>query len=597
MITGLALVVAGAAVVLWSAAAIHSALEARRLLAAIGADAYLVPFSDDYQGSAVAVSPDGKTLIFMGVRKAADSRPQLFVRKLDQLQATPLDGTEGAFAPFFSPDSEWVAFFVESGQTGTLKKIPVGGGAVVKICDTAFPRGGWWSENGTIVFGQISKPTTTLLRVASAGGTPVAFGAFSPGATSQRWPQVLPGGTHVIYTEHSNVSRFDYANLMVVPLNGGAPKVVVKGGFYGRSVTIGSKGYLTYVRQSTLMASTLMAVPFDLSRMETTGPAVPVVEDVALAGNGGSASVAMLPDGALVYVPATDVQTPVAIQWLSREGKISLWRTATNGRRDGQFSRDGQQFAFTERGQPRQLFVQSLTREIPTQVAAPGGATSPVWTPDGKRVAFGLDQGVGVSNLWMANADGSGTPTRLTTSTNDQQPSSWDPTGKWLAYTEIRPNTTRDVMILPVQDNATDGWTAGPPIVFKGTAVNERDPAFSPDGRWIAYEADDIYVSPFPGPGATVRISSEGGSTPQWSATSKELLFLSRGKIMSVSSHRCRHLYAGRAEAMGATRRRSSGQLGTASRWQARGGRARGCRRRATSALRPRQDRVLVGVW
>jgi serine/threonine-protein kinase len=169
-----------------------------------------------------------------------------------------------------------------------------------------------------------------------------------------------------------------------------------------------------------------------------------------------------------------------------------------------------------------------------------GGASSPVWTPNGKHLVYGSDSGTGASNLWLTNADGSGTPTRLTTSPNDQQPSSWDPTGKFLAFTELRPNTTRDVMILPVERDAGGGWKTGAPILFKGTAVNERDPAFSPDGRWVAYDSDEsgpseIYVSPFPGPGAAVLVSNGGGSIPTWSPTGNELLYWSNGKIMSAS--------------------------------------------------------------
>lgn len=126
------------------------------LLAGIGADAYIVT-SNALQGSAVAVSPDGQTLVFMGARKVPGSRSQLWVRRLDQLQATPLDGTEGAFAPFFSPDSQSIAFFVGDATDGALKKIPVTGGASSRICAALMGRGGWWAEDGTIVFSQLQR--------------------------------------------------------------------------------------------------------------------------------------------------------------------------------------------------------------------------------------------------------------------------------------------------------------------------------------------------------------------------------------------------------------------------------------------------------
>jgi len=535
-IVGVAVIVAGVLLTLWTPQTSTLAPESRRLLAGIGADAYVYIGNDALQGSAVVVSPDGKTLVFMGARKAPGSQPQLFVRRLDQLQATPLDGTEGAYAPFFSPNSQEIAFFVGS-MDGVLKKIPVAGGTPSRICAVVMGRGGSWAEDDTIVFSHLAKPATTLMRVPAAGGTPVAFGVFGEGATSQRWPQVLPGGTHVLYTEHSGANRFDYANLVVAPLGAGTPTVVLRGGSYGRYVTVGSNGYLTYVR-----GNTLMAMPFDLSRLEAIGPAVPVVEDVALGGmgSGGSASFTISPDGTLVYLPNTNLQPASAIHWLSRDGTTSVLRATETHWSQLRLSPTGLQLALIEADKQQRVFVQDLTRDIPKQVTMEGGASSPVWTPNGKHLVYGSDSGTGASNLWLTNADGSGTPTRLTTSPSDQQPSSWDPTGKYLAFTELRPNTSRDVMILSVESDAGGGWKIGAPILFRGTAVNERDPAFSPDGRWVAYVSEEsgppeVYVSPFPGPGAAVPVSNGGGSNPTWSATGHELLYWSNGKIMSAS--------------------------------------------------------------
>lgn len=157
-------------------------------------------------------------------------------------------------------------------------------------------------------------------------------------------------------------------------------------------------------------------------------------------------------------LPNSNTQLKSAIHWLKRDGSTSLLRAAETRWWGLRLSPDGQQLALVEADKQQRLFVLDLTRDIPRHVTAEGGASSPVWTPDGKRLAFASDSGTGVSNLWLTNADGSGAPTRLTTSANDQQPSSWDPAGKFLAYTEITAKAARDVMILPVEGDISRGW-------------------------------------------------------------------------------------------------------------------------------------------
>ena len=164
----------------------------RKLLASIGADASL----STVLGASAILSPDGTTLAFVAQQTG---QTRLFIRKLDQLQAAALAGTEGAESPFFSPDGQWIAFFAG----GKLKKISVTGGAAVNLCDVSTARGGTWADDDTILFTPTSEPNTTLMRVSAAGGTPAAFGTLSTGAVTQRWPQTLPGGKGVLYTEHS----------------------------------------------------------------------------------------------------------------------------------------------------------------------------------------------------------------------------------------------------------------------------------------------------------------------------------------------------------------------------------------------------------
>lgn len=215
-LAGAALAVAVAVV------ALRPAPQARmtpRLSAEIGVDASLVTDS----GPAAAVSPDGSMIAFVAQEK--DGNPQLYIRRLEQLQATRLPGTDGARSPFFSPDGQWVAFFA----AGKLKKISVAGSAPIMLSDVGTARGGDWAEDDTIVF-QPSNIANGLQRVSANGGKPESITTLGEGETRQRWPQVLPGARVVLYTTTSTPGTYDTAGSVVVQaLPNGARKVLVRG--------------------------------------------------------------------------------------------------------------------------------------------------------------------------------------------------------------------------------------------------------------------------------------------------------------------------------------------------------------------------------
>jgi serine/threonine-protein kinase len=494
----------------------------RKLLTSIGADASLRG-----DGAPAVLSPDGATLAF-AARQAGQTR--LFTRKLDQLQAVALAGTEGASIPFFSPDGRWIAFFA-----GTkLKKVPVMGGATVHLCDAQNPRGGAWTDDDTIIFASANGPNTRLTRVSAAGGTPSVFGTPDEGAVSQRWPQALPGGKGVLYTENSTgTGGWDGANLVIAPLAGGMPKVVVRGGYYGRYLP---SGHLVYMQQGTLFAA-----PFDSSRLETTGQAVPALEGIDASSLSGGAKLAFSSEGTLVHVPG-GAAAANPIDWMTRDGKTSQLRATKAEWASPRFSADGQKLALDIfDGKQRDIWVYEWARDTLTQLTfGPGQDGFPVWTPDGRRIAFSSDRAQpGVRNLYWVNADGTGEVTRLTDSPEDQVAFSWHRDGKFLAFNTDRGATSWDLMILPMEGDAVRGLTPGKAAVLLSTPARETHPMFSPDGRWIAYASneaggrDDIYVRPFPGPGGKWRISTTGGGLlPQWSATAHELLFVSQGKVM-----------------------------------------------------------------
>jgi serine/threonine-protein kinase len=500
----------------------------RRLLASIGADASLTRGA----GPSAILSPDGTTLAFVA-RQQGQTR--LFVRKLDQLEAVALAGTESAESPFFSPDGQWIGFFA----AGQLKKISVTGGAAIRLCAAPNGRGGTWASDDTIIFNP-STDAPILMRVSASGGTPTAFGTRREGAAAQRWPEALPDGRGVLYSEGPSISNWDGANLVVASLTGGPAKVVVRGGYFGRYVP---GGYLVYMNQGTLFA-----VRFDLDRLETNGQPLPVLDGVSGSVTNGGVQLSLSADGTLAYVPGAATAVVNPIDWLTRDGKTSPLRTVKANWGNPRFSPDGQALAMDiSDGTQRDIFVYAWARDTLTQLTFdPGRDRMPIWTPDGRHVVFGSDRAkAGVFNLYWVNADGTGDVTRLTNSPDSHSPRSWHPSGKFLAFTAVPPGGSLDLMVLPMEGDSSRGWTPGTPTVIQSTPANEGSPTFSPDGRWIAYNSNEgggnyeIYVRPFPGPGGKWRISTGGGAFPRWSDATNELLFVnpfdpSPSKVMTA---------------------------------------------------------------
>jgi Tol biopolymer transport system component len=470
-------------------------------------------------GASTTLSPDGSIIAFAG-RAKPNASSQLYVRRLDQLQAVPLAGTDDAESPFFSPDGKWIAFFAG----GKLKKIAVTGGASVTLCDAPAGRGGTWGDDGAIVFSPGFSLATRLLRVSSTGGapTPLASQSDTPQA---RWPQILPGGQAVLLTSSRTVADFDNAELIVQPLSGGAPKVVHRGGYYGRYLP---SGHLLYVH-----AGTLWAAPFDLDGLAVTGPPVSVIEGVTSNAANGGAQVAVSASGTLVYLPGEET-SGVPIHWMDRDGKTTPLRSVPANWTAPQFAPDGRRLAMQINmvGAGADIWVYEWERDVFTRLLTdPGNHANPVWTPDGHRIVFGsTPANQGTLNLYWRRADGVGDAQRLTNSPYGHVAGAWHPSGKFLAVAELNPKTNFDLLILPMGGDEASGWKPGQPTAFSSSRFDERNPMFSPDGRWIAYQSnesgrDEVYVRPFPGPGGKWQISTGGGVFPTWSRTARELFF------------------------------------------------------------------------
>jgi serine/threonine protein kinase/Tol biopolymer transport system component len=470
-------------------------------------------------GAGTTISADGSVIAFAG-RTTVNASSQLYIRRLDQLQAVPLAGTDDVESPFFSPDGKWIAFFAG----GKLKKIAVTGGASVTLCDALAGRGGTWGDDGTIVFSPGVSLATRLLRVSSTGGTPAPVAPESD-TPQARWPQILPGGQAVLLTSSRTVADFNDAELIVQPLSGGAPKVVHRGGFYGRYLP---SGHLVYVH-----AGTLWAAPFDLDRLAVTGPPVSVIEGVTSNAANGGAQVAVSASGTLVYLPGEETRG-VPIHWMDRDGKTTPLRSVPANWTALQFAPDGRRVALQINmvGAGADVWVYEWERDVFARlIPDPGNHGNPVWTPDGRRIVFGsTPANQGTLNLYWRRADGVGDAQRLTTSPYGHVPVSWHSSGKFLAFAELNPKTNFDLLVLPMEGDEASGWKPGQPTVFSSSRFDERNPMFSPDGRWIAYQSNEsgrneVYVRPYPGPGGKWQISTGGGVFPIWSRTARELFF------------------------------------------------------------------------
>jgi serine/threonine-protein kinase len=518
-----AVAIAASAAALWPPWRTTSPPAPLRLSAELGAD---VSLATGGNSAALALSPDGNTLAFAGVKEGI---PRIYIRSLGQLQATPLPETAGAKDPFFSPDGQWLAFFA----TGKLKKIAVSGGAAVTLADAVNGYGGSWGDDGNIAFTPNRVVTRGVQRVSSAGGKVEPLTKMGEGENTHRWPQVLPGAKAVIYMTSGITGSYEDANIVVQPIPSGPSKVLIRGGYYPQYV---ASGHLVYIHDATLYAA-----PFDLSHLEVIGQSVPVVKGIRSSPQEGVAQLAFSQTGALAYLAGDSGGSDNSLVWMSHDGRTAPLLPMPSNWSNPQFSPDGRRLAVDILSGNIGLWIYEWARDALTRLTLdPSDNQDPVWTPDGKRIVFASNRAKGRSNLYWQRADGTGEIQRLTESPNSHIPFSFHPSGKYLAFTETT-SSIQDVMILPIEGDETSGWKPGKPSVFLNTPANETTPVFSPDGRWIAYRSDEsgraeVYVRPFPGLGGKWQISTAGGGEAAWSRTRHELLYRTfDNRVMVVS--------------------------------------------------------------
>ena len=469
--------------------------------------------------SHLALSPDGRRIAF--IAPDASERDVLWIRALDGGDTQALAGTEGAAAPFWSPDSRDVAFVAG----GKLKRIAATGGSVAIICDTEAPWPGTWNSGGVILFTP-KRDSSPLFRVSASGGTPYPVTSVDGrNPLVHAFPSFLPDGRHFLFLSTSPNGSARQLELASLDSNDRKPLLD------GVSSAQYADGRIVFMTAD----STLMARPFDATRLTFTGDPVSLSDDVKAerqALNNGT-TFSLSQTGVLVYVTDRAAQ----LVWLDRTGKRLRLLGDPYEEKGGLYlslSPDGRQaaVAMVAAGNPDIVILDERgTRKRFTADARTGSYA--VWSPDGTRIIFNSRRR-GHLDLFERSLDTAmGTETSLLIDDTDKFPTGWSPDGKYLLYTFRSSKTASDVWVLPLTGDRK-------PYPFLQTAFNEQNAKFSPDGRWVAYASDEstlfeVFVTPFPGPGVSRRVSPGLAALPRWRSDGKELFYEARdGTIMSV---------------------------------------------------------------
>ena len=463
-----------------------------------------IPFDDS---PILDLSRDGSRLVFVGDR---DGHRKLYVRSRDRIEPKPVAGTEGAYGPFFSPDAQWIGFFAD----GKLKKVPAGGGVAMALADAINNRGAVWLDDDTIVFAPHF--TSGLVRISARGGKTDVLTTpdEAAGERSHRWPTYLPDGGAVLFTIGllKGPGNYDDARIAVWEPATRKTRILFEGGTMAR---FAPPDHLVFWR-----AGTLLAVPFDARSRRLDGESVALDERTSGDPSSGVAYAAVAADGTWAYVPGAETVGERRLILTDRAGKAQPVPVPARSYHYPRFSPDGKRLAVTigpGHGNGDDVWICDIATGALSRLTFGDGNGNyyPVWAPDGKRVAFGSDRGH--QGVYFKKTDGSGEEEPLLPVARAQLPQDWSRDGSILALTQGFPNT--DILTVSLRDRRE--------TVFEPTAFT---PVFSPDGRWMAFNAQaagaspQVVVKPVAQPGGKIQITSSWGTFPVW--TDREIVYL-----------------------------------------------------------------------
>jgi Tol biopolymer transport system component len=472
---------------------------------------------DNYY-DALAIAPDGSKIVYLAGGSSGD---QLWVRDLESLEARPLPGTANAEYIFFSADSRSLAFAAGP----ALKVIDIQAGTGVDTLATIVPdglRGGAWDADGSIVVGQAG-PTVGggggLARLNRSTGELELLTEAEGTLGSHRFPQFLPGGA-VLFTMETaaNNARSD-KDIAVVSLDSGETTLL---GIRGTRARYVDTGHLLYMRDDLLLAQ-----PFDVERLETTGPEVVVLRGVGGDADVGSGQFDVSRNGILVYETAVDTQTRLAL--VDRSGDIELLHQDFKVMRVPRLSPDGRQIAVgISEDRMEDVWLYELERGTFDRFTSVGGPGTPDWSPDGSQLSYQSNH-TGRWQIFVEPADRIGAARSIDLGIAEPFDSvAWHPDGQTLAYGAPPGDIWTTTLDGAERQQVTD------------TEFVEGLAAFSPDGKWMAFMSQEegreqVYVTPYPGPGRRQVVSTDGGDEPMWSHDGSELFYRNGSEMMAVS--------------------------------------------------------------
>jgi serine/threonine protein kinase/WD40 repeat protein len=498
------------------------------------ADARVTRFSVDMPKGSVmvptlnsnlALSPDGRFLAMTPLPGPVS------IRRLDGLDSQPLEVTKAPNfrgSPVFSPDGTSISFVEGNGIIAAVRpffRAPLSGGPATKLADYDNFHGGDWADDGWIYW--TNAYLGGIVRVRDTGGPieKVTELDLKNGERSHRFAHLLPGGQALLFTvSFAGIDSYDDARVDLYDLNTRQRKTLITG---GSAAVYSPSGHIVYAR-----AGKLFAVPFDLDRREITGSPLTVVENVMMSQNSGAAHFAISKRGDLAYVPGGVEGGNRTLVWVDRSGQTEPVPLKPASYLYPRIAPDGRSMAVEIEGPNHDFYFYDFARTVLSKVTTDGMSHNPVWSPDGTRLAY-RSWVAGGMTMWSMNADRSGTPERLDVKGTRQNPVSFSPDGKFLAFDQKDGETNDDAWIMPL----SGGGEARP---ISRSKFGEGSAKFSPDGRWIAYSSSEsgkpeIYVQPFPGLGPKIQISNAGGTDPVWRRMGGELYYREGNKMMAVS--------------------------------------------------------------